>query len=240
MIPISSPTGNRILDALPAHELHALEQYLRKVDLGTGEVIYNPHENLSHVYFPVSCVLSEITLMQDGAGVEIGTIGREGFSGGLAILLGSERAHSQNICQVPGSAMCMPLEEFRRAISNSGELYSLAQRYARSSVALMGQSIACNRLHTLSERCARWLLLTHDRVGSDQFLMTQEFLATMLGVHRPAVSIAAGTLQQAGFIHYQRGRLNIVDREGLESASCECYEVANGQINGEVPSGSPD
>jgi len=150
----------------------------------------------------------------------------------LSILLGSASAPSQTVCQIFGTAKCLPLNVFQTSVSNGDALHSLTQRYARSSVALMGQSVACNRLHTLTERCARWLLLTHDRVISDQFTLTQEFLATMLGVHRPAVSIAAGALQQAGFIRYRRGHVSIIDREGLESASCECYKVAMGQLNG--------
>ena len=205
---------------------------MREITLSSGEVLYNPSETLSHIYFPLSCVLSVILLMQDGSGVEIGTTGREGLSGSVALMLGSRKAPSQTICQVPGVSKCLPLEIFQSATPPSSELYSLTQNYARSSVALMGQSIACNRLHTLTERCARWLLLTHDRVGADQFSLTQEFLAMMLGVHRPAVSIAAGALQQAGFIRYRRGHLSVVDREGLESASCECYRVAMGQLNG--------
>jgi len=217
---------------LPQLELAALRPHMRDVSLKSGEVLYNPSETLSHIYFPLSCVLSVIALMQDGSGVEIGTTGREGLSGSVALMLGTLKAPSQTICQVPGDAKCVPLEVFQAAIQNGSQLHSLTQNYARSSVALMGQSIACNRLHTLTERCARWLLLTHDRVGADQFSLTQEFLAMMLGVHRPAVSIAAGALQQAGFIRYRRGHLSVVDREGLESASCECYRVAMGQLNG--------
>jgi CRP-like cAMP-binding protein len=195
-------------------------------------VLHNPHETLAHIYFPVSCVLSVVLLMQNGSGVEIGTTGREGVSGSIPLMLGTATAPSQTICQVPGDAKCVPLDAFLNALKDGSQLHSLTQNYARSSVALMGQSIACNRLHTLTERCARWLLLTHDRVGANEFALTQEFLAIMLGVHRPAVSIAAGTLQEAGFIQYRRGRVTVVDRDGLESASCECYRVAMGQLNG--------
>ena len=217
---------------MPRTELAALEPAFRDVSLKSGDVTYIAGEKILQVYFPTSCVLSVIMLTQDGSGVEIATIGREGVSDSLPLLLGSTNAPSQTICQIPGTAKTLPLNVFQASISNGNALHSLAQRYARSSVALMGQSVACNRLHTLTERCARWLLLTHDRVASDNFTLTQEFLATMLGVHRPAVSIAAGTLQQAGFIQYRRGHVSIIDREGLESASCECYRVAMGQLNG--------
>ncbi len=229
---MSSPTGNRVLDALPTSELAALTPHLRDITLKSGEVLHNPGEALAHIYFPSSCVLSIILLMHDGSGVEIGTTGCEGLTGSVAIMLGTLKAPSQTICQVPGAAKCLPLDVFQEATRNGSLLHSLTQEYARASVTLMGQSIACNRLHTLTERCARWLLLTHDRVRADQFSLTQEFLAMMLGVHRPAVSIAAGALQEAGFIRYRRGQLTVVDREGLESASCECYRVAMGQLNG--------
>jgi len=232
VIPISGPTRNRILDALPPEEFRSLEPHLKDVTYKPGEIIYRPGEQLSHIYFPTSCVFSVVMLMQDGAGVEIDTTGREGLTGSLQVLLGSDSAPSQTFCQVPGDTKRMSLDAFQECLANDGKLRSLTQRYARSAVTLMGQSIACNRLHTLTERCARWLLLTYDRVGSDQFTLTQEFLATMLGVHRPAVSIAAGALQQAGFIRYRRGHVTIVDADGLESASCECYRVAMGQING--------
>lgn len=229
---MSSPTGNRVLDALPTSELAALTPHLRDITLKSGEVLHNPGEALAHIYFPSSCVLSIILLMHDGSGVEIGTTGCEGLTGSIGIMLGTLKAPSQTICQVPGSAKCLSLDVFQEATRNGSLLHSLTQQYARASVTLMGQSIACNRLHTLTERCARWLLLTHDRVRADQFSLTQEFLAIMLGVHRPAVSIAAGALQEAGFIRYRRGQLTVVDREGLESASCECYRVAMGQLNG--------
>lgn len=221
-----------MLDALPAEELAALRPHLRDVSLQAGEILYNPHEMLSEIYFPTTSVLSIILIMQDGAAVEIGTTGREGVSGSIALMLGTVVTPSQMVCQVPGNAKSIPLERFQDAVPEGSRLRELTQNYARSSVALMGQSIACNRLHTLIERCARWLLLTHDRVGVDEFSLTQEFLSMMLGVHRPAVSIAAGALQQAGFIRYRRGHLRIVDRDGLESAACECYRVAMGQLNG--------
>ncbi|HEX5274274.1 MAG TPA: Crp/Fnr family transcriptional regulator [Candidatus Rubrimentiphilum sp.] len=220
---------------MPQAELSALLPHLRDITLKSGEVLYNPGETLSHIYFPSTCVLSVILLTHDGSGVEIGTTGCEGLTGSVSIMLGTLVAPSQTICQVPGAAKCLPLDAFQEAIQNGSQLHGLTQNYARASVTLMGQSIACNRLHTLTERCARWLLLTHDRVRADDFCLTQEFLAMMLGVHRPAVSIAAGALQQAGFIRYRRGRLTVVDREGLESASCECYRVAMGQLNGDSP-----
>jgi len=204
---------------------------LKDVSYKPGEVIYQPGEQLSHIYFPLTCVFSVVMLMRDGAAVEVDATGREGLTGSLQLLLGSDTAPSQTFCQVPGDATRLALDVFQQFLAQDGQLLELTKRYARNVVALMGQSIACNRLHTLTERCARWLLLTHDRAGSDEFTLTQEFLATMLGVHRPAVSVAAGALQQAGFIRYRRGRVRIVNPRGLESASCECYRVAMGQLS---------
>jgi len=213
--------------------LAALTPHLRDVTLKSGEVLHNPGEMLSHIYFPTSCVLSIILLMHDGSGVEIGTTACEGLTGSIGFMLGTLKAPNQTICQVPGAAKSLSLDVFQEAMRNGSKLHALTQDYARASVTLMGQSIACNRLHTLTERCARWLLLTHDRVRADEFSLTQEFLAMMLGVHRPAVSIAAGVLQEARFIRYRRGQLTVIDRDGLESASCECYRVAMGQLNGD-------
>ncbi len=217
-----SVTGNRILDSIPDSEFAALAAWLRPSTLKSGEILYQPHERTARIYFPTGCVLSVITIMQDGGAVEIGTVGREGMSG-AHIILGAQHMPSQMVCQVPGDTLSMSIEEFERALETGPSLRSFARRYTRALYNFMGQSVACNRLHELEERCARWLALTHDRVDSDEFSLTQEFLAIMLGVHRPSVSIAAGALQQAGFIRYSRGRVVVTDRVGLEDVACECY-----------------
>jgi CRP-like cAMP-binding protein len=219
------PTRNRVLGALPEMELAAVKPHLRPVALQAGEILYRPNEAVTRVYFPINAVLSLLALMQDGTTVEIGTLGREGLSG-APLLLGGKSSPSQLICQIAGQAFFIDVDAFLKQIRTAATLRRLAEAYALALFNFMAQCAACNRLHTVTERCARWLLLTHDRVDGDSFFLTQEFLAAMLGVHRPSVSVAAGTLQQAGFIRYKRGRVEIRDREGLESASCECYWVS--------------
>ena len=232
MIPQSTPSGNRILDALPPQELQALEPHLTDHELRGGEVVHQAADDLAWVYFPTSCIFSIVMFMHDGASFEITTTGREGLTASPHALLGAEKTMSQIVCQVPGRSKRLDIRTFRRHVAGGGQLRTLAEQYAQSTIKVMGQSIGCNRLHPLVERCARWLLMTHDRFGSDDIPLTQEFLSTMLGVHRPAVSIAAATLQKAGFIRYRRGRIQVIDREGLESASCECYKTASGILNG--------
>ena len=232
MIPLSEPTGNRVLDALPAYERNMLTPYLTHHNVSSGDIIQPAGAAIEYVYFPTSCVFSILMFMQDGAGIEVTTTGREGLTSSLQVLLGAERARYQTVCQVMGETKRIEVQAFKNQLATLADLRRLTERYALSTTALMGQSVGCNRLHTLTERCARWLLITHDRVADNHLLLTQEFLATMLGVHRPAVSLAAATLQQAGFITYRRGHITILDRAGLESASCECYEAASGHLNG--------
>jgi len=213
-----------MLDAIPASEFEAISSCLSASALASGEIVCRPGERIARIYFPTSCVLSVVTVMQNGDAVEIGTYGREGMSG-AAVVLGSTSAPSQMLCQVPGETLSLPVEDFSRVLAVAPVLDALARRYTRALFNFMGQSVACNRLHETAERCARWLALTHDRVPTDEFSLTQEFLAMMLGVHRPSVSLAAGALQNAGFIKYTRGRVTIVDRKGLEEVACECYGI---------------
>lgn len=213
-------------------EAAALRPQLKSVTLKVRDCIYPAGERYTSVYFPAGAVLSILTVMHDGAAVEIGTTGREGFSG-APLVLGAERAASQTICQIAGDAFCMPADAFLRHLETASAFRRIVRKYTEALFNFMGQSIACNRLHTVNERCARWLLLTRDRVGADQFDLTQEFLAIMLGVHRPGVSIAAGALQEAGFIRYRRGHVEIRDPEGLESAACECYRITAQQFESE-------
>ena len=192
--------------------------------LALRDVVYDPDRTIVQIYFPTTAVLSVLTIMQDGGAVEIGTFGREGLSGSQ-VTFGASRPPSKTICQVRGNAHVLPVDIFLALFDSAPTFRRIVQRYTEALFNFMGQSIACNRLHTVNERCARWLLLTHDRVARDAFDLTQEFLAIMLGVRRPGVSIAAATLQAAGFIRYSRGHVEIIDREGLESAACECYKI---------------
>ena len=215
-------TGNRILDALEGGEVSAFRAGLSLVEMKVHDVTAMPDRRFGDVYFPVSCVLSTTIVTDDGDEVEIATIGFEGFDP-MSTLLGQRESPYRTVAQVPGSAYRMPLDTFLDWIERSPSLREVSRNFAQAFLQFLSQSIACNRLHPLAERCARWLLMTHDRVRGQEIRLTQEYLAVMLGVRRPAVTIAAQTLAHAGLITYRRGTIRVVDREGLENASCECY-----------------
>jgi CRP-like cAMP-binding protein len=201
------------------------------LNLNLRQQIYEPETPIREVYFPLECVLSIVTRMRDGNQIEVGTIGREGMSA-LPLLLGASSTANDCYCQVRGPAIKISATLFRELSTTSRAFRQLLDRYLQAYVNMLGQLAACNRLHSVYERCARWLLMTHDRVDSDEIALTHEFLAMMLGTGRSGVTIAAGTLQQAGFIRYAHGTITVRDREGLENASCECYEVAREQFGG--------
>ena len=229
-------TTNRLLGALPPAELAAIRPSLRSLTLKLHTPLYETGELIERIYFPLNSVLSVVTIMLDGSAVEIGTIGHEGLSGSQ-LIFGAERPASQMICQMEGEACWMDVQGFRRHLDTLAVFRQLVCRYTEAMFNFMGQSIACNRLHRVNERCARWLLLTQDRIGTDSFYLTQEFLAIMLGTNRPAVTVAASTLQEAGLIQYRRGRVTIKNREGLESAACECYSVTAANFRAALDTG---
>jgi hypothetical protein len=220
------PGGNRILDALPDSERRRLVAKLEPVRLEMKQVLSETGSRIEAVFFPTNAVASLLNFVERSEGVEVSTIGNEGLVG-LPVSWGMRHANPRELVQVqvPGTALCMDAEDFAEELSAQGPLSGLVQRYTQAFFAQISQQVACNGLHSIQERCARWILLTHDRVGGDEFPLTQEFLAQMLGARRPTVSTAAGILSQAGFIRYRRGRLTATDREGLEGASCECYGV---------------
>jgi CRP-like cAMP-binding protein len=227
MPPLEAPTpamGNRLLDSLPRPDLERLRPHLEAVSVGVKHVVYEPNGPIKHVYFPINCVISLVTYLEDGASVEMATIGLEGMVG-LPIFLGTDTMPSRAFGQVPGDALRITAAAFTEEIERNGPLVQVLNRYTQALFNQVAQTTACNRVHLVEQRCARWLLQTHDRVGSDQFSLTQEFLAQMLGVRRTGVSAAAGLLQKAGLIRYARGRITVLDRPGLESAACECYRV---------------
>jgi CRP-like cAMP-binding protein len=174
-------------------------------------------------------VVSVLALMEDGSMVEVGTIGNEGFYG-IDVLVGGERAIETTLCQIAGKALRMRAADFLGATDGNTPLRRVTQRYLLAYLSLISQSVACNRLHPTEARFARWILMTHDRVLGDDFYLTQEFLAAMLGAHRPSVSVVAGAFQQAGMIRYNRGRMTILNREALEDTACECYGIVRGQF----------
>jgi CRP-like cAMP-binding protein len=220
------PEGNRLLDSLSATARADLAPHLEPVRMELKELLLEQGKRIESVYFPLTSVASLLNLVQDTSGVEIATVGNEGLVG-LSLSWGIDTLNPREFvqCQVPGDALAMDAETFASKVAAGGELAWLVHRYTQAFVTQIGQQVACNGLHSIEERCARWMLLTHDRVGSDEFPLTQEFLAQMLGVRRPSVTVVAGILQQAGFIRFRRGRITITDRRGLENASCDCYRV---------------
>lgn len=221
----SSPgIGNRLLDRLPKKELDHLAAASKIVPFPHDEVILRQDAPLSHVYFPISGVCSVVLFMSDGKGVEAFTVGNEGMVG-IPAYLGLDFAPHSAISQVPGKSLQVPIAVFKQALKQSEALDQVVRRYVAYSLRYADQTVACNALHTVEERACRWLLMTHDRAGQDQFVLTHEFLAEMLGVHRQTVSIVAGTLQRAGFLGYRRGQVRILERKGLEEAACECYQT---------------
>ncbi len=225
----NEPGCNRLLATLSDEDYEELAPSLSPVRLRHRDVVAERGKPATHVYFPCGAVLSVLTYMQSGAAVEVGTIGMEGFFG-LELLVGGKRWTETTLCQVEGDSLCMPAGAFHDAIAGDTPLRRITQRYLMAYLALVSQSVACNRLHNIEERFARWVLMTHDRVNGDEFFLTQDFIADMLGVHRPSVSLVAGAFQQAGFIKYSRGKMSILNREGLEDASCECYAVSKNQF----------
>ena len=223
--------GNYLLDRWPATELPTLAKRLEHVHLTTGQLLYGGSADgpLDFVYFPIDSVTSMLVMMTDGSAVEAGTVGREGMIGAQSAFA-SARMMERWIAQVPGAAVRIPVGDFRAAFRCSPVLRIMVQRYVQSYMAFLAQSVACNGLHVVLERCARWLLLTQDRAGRSDFALTHEFLAMMLGVRRPGVSVAAGTLAEAGLITYVRGRVSILDRAGLEAAACECYRITTNEF----------
>jgi CRP-like cAMP-binding protein len=220
------PRGNRLLDSLPAEDRVELAHDLEAERLELKQVLFEPGKRLDHVYFPLSAVVSLLNLVEDSGGVEIATVGNEGLLG-LPVSWGITTLNPKEIvqAQVPGDVLVMDPETFASRIAQGGGFAEIVHLYTQAFVTQIGQQVACNGLHSIEERCARWMLLTHDRVGADEFPLTQEFLAQMLGVRRPSVTVVAGILQKGGFISFHRGRLTIRSREGLESVSCGCYHV---------------
>lgn len=219
----AAPARNCLLGLLPPAEAERLAPFLHRCDAPLDEVLGAPDRPMEFVYFPESSVGSVINLTDDGF-VEVGTVGNEGMVG-LSVLLDAEALPLRTIWQVAGTAMRMRAADVRPLFDELPTFRSLLLRYAHAFLVQVAQTAACNRKHDLDQRCARWLLMTHDRVASDTFGLTQRLLGVMLGVHRPAATVCARTLQRAGLITYTRGSITIVDRQGLEAASCECYVI---------------
>lgn len=220
--PFEHHKKNHLLLLLPQEELVDLAHFSKPVRPQFKQAVFERGNGIDHVYVPCSSVFSIWTFMRDGTAVEVGTVGNEGLAG-IDLLTGGDFATDTTIRQVEGESLRMQVSDFRSALVRHSGLRQATQRYLQAYLSQVSQSVACNRLHPTKARFARWVLMTHDRVGDDEFHLTQEFLADMLGVRRPSVSVVASAFQNAGLIRYTRGRLAIVDRSGLEQLCCECY-----------------
>jgi CRP-like cAMP-binding protein len=222
--PPRMPVENRLLAALPSEVKARLEPNLERVSLPFKEVLYESRELIEYIYFPINAVVSVLTIVEEGTLAEVGLVGNEGMVG-LSVFLGIEATSFKVIVQVPGEAMRMRADVFKDLINSDSPLYSLLLRYTHALMFQIAQSAVCNPLHSVEQRCCRWLLMIRDRVQSDQFPLTHEFLSQMLGVRRASITVVAGRLQKAELIRYSRGQMTILDSLGLEAVSCQCYRL---------------
>jgi CRP-like cAMP-binding protein len=218
------PEQNQLLRALPRIEYQRLLPELRDVSLPHGRVLFEPRARITHVYVPQHCVVSLLAPIAGEPGVEAAIVGNEGMVG-LSIFLGADTSTMQAIAQIPDDARRLTVQAFRHALTRGTALRRIMLRYTDTVLSQIAQCAACNQRHRVEQRCARWFLMAHDRVGADQFALTQEFLGQMLDVKRPTVSAAAQRLQAAGAIRYRRGHVTVTDRVRLERAACACYRI---------------
>jgi CRP-like cAMP-binding protein len=229
--PPPTDNPNRLLAALPAADYARILPSLTVVPLKLKETFHKPGERIQAVYFPGGGFCSMLTVLEDGKMVEIATVGREGMVGVSAALDGTPVTSAAMVQGASDICYRMKVDAFRREIDRRGTFHELMAHYAQALFGFVAQSTACNAIHSVEQRLARWLLMARDRMGSDEFPLTQEFVAMMLGASRPTVTVVAGTLQKAGLIKYRHGRVTILDREHLEAASCECYRAATDLLN---------
>jgi CRP-like cAMP-binding protein len=215
---------NAILAQLPDSELSALRPHLRLEQTQLKQPAYEPGRPIGDIYFPLTAVYSVVALADGQVRLEVATVGYEGMVG-LPVYLGATSSPQAAFCQIPGSSVGIRVGDFRQALGRDGALHALLNRYTQATMVQVAQNVVCNRSHTTEQRMARWLTTTQDRVGRDEFPLTQEFLAQMLGVHRPTVSETAQRLQAEGLIRYSRGIISITDRTGLERMACDCYRI---------------
>jgi CRP-like cAMP-binding protein len=226
----AEPHVNRLLGLLPAKDYERLRPHLEPIALAYRQSLYRARKPIGFVYFIETGVGSLVNTMANGQAAEVGTIGNEGIVG-LPLLLGDDRAPTSVYVQVPGVGLRMTAALFEKELARSASMRLVMHHYVHAVFNQVAQSAACNRFHSLQQRTCRWMLMTRDRMQSDEFLLTQEFLAMMLGVQRTGVSAAAGHLKKAGLIDYSRGTVTILDRPGLEQRSCECYGVSKKEFD---------
>jgi CRP-like cAMP-binding protein len=215
---------NRLLSRLSAEDEQRLRANLQPVPFDYKKILYESGQPIEHVYFPISGVTSMLKTMEDGSSAEVGTIGNEGMVG-LPLLFNQPSGGTSVHVEIPGDGLRMPARVLRDALARSPAMQTLMRRYSYAVFNQVSQLVACNRLHDVEQRCARWLLMAQDRTIGNDFVLTHEVLSLMLGVRRSSVTVAAGRLSDAGLIEYRRGRMKIIDRKGLQQRSCECYEA---------------
>lgn len=231
---VHSPEQNRLLNVLPAAERARLFPHLERVPMPLGKVLYESGDTLQHVYFPIDCIVSLLYVMEDGASAEIAVVGNEGLVG-VALFMGGESTTNRAVVQSAGQAYRLDGHRLKQEFNRSGAMQHLLLRYTQALLTQMSQTAVCNRHHSVDQQLCRWLLLSLDRLFSNNLVMTQELIANMLGVRREGVTEAAGKLQAAGLIEYKRGHITVLDRPRLEQAACECYAVVKQEFDRLLP-----
>ena len=229
-----NPLQNHLLAALPAVDCQRLLPHLKLVPLPLGQVLYESGTLLRHVYFPTNSIVSLLYVMADGASAEIAVVGNEGVIG-VSLFMGGETTPSRAVVQSAGHGYQLSGQYLKDEFTRAGAMQHLLLRYTQALITQMAQTAVCNRHHSLDQQLCRWLLLSLDRLASNQLVMTQELIANMLGVRREGVTEAAGHLQNAGLIQYSRGRITVIDRPGLEARTCECYAVVKRECDRLLP-----
>ncbi len=224
MSPPPQPAQNKILAALPAEVQQRIFPYLEETPMPLGKVLYEAGDKMRHVYFPLDCIVSLLSVMESGASAEISVVGNEGLVG-ISLFMGGESTSSRAVVQSGGTGYRLPGQRLVEEFDRHGDLMSLVLRYTQSLITQMAQTAVCNRHHSIDQQLCRWLLLSLDRLQSNHLVMTQELIANMLGVRREGVTEAAGRLQKQGVIEYHRGHIEVLDRARVEQLSCECYGV---------------
>jgi CRP-like cAMP-binding protein len=232
------PRENRLLRALPAAELDRLCPHLEPVSMPLGQVLYESGSELRHVFFPTTSIVSLLYVMQDGASAEIAVVGNEGMIG-VALFMGGETTPSRAVVQSAGRAFRLKGQLLKSEFHRAADLQDLLLRYTQAQLTQMAQTAVCNRHHTVDQQLCRWLLLSLDRLPTNELVMTQELIANMLGVRREGVTEAAGKLQSMGIIEYRRGRISVLDRERMEEQTCECYRVVKREFDRLLPEAPP-
>ena len=229
MIAPHSPSQNHLLAALPPAEFEVLAAHLELVTMRLGQMLYEPGGQLQHAYFPTTSIISLHYVMESGASAETAGVGNEGMLG-VSLFMGGDTTPSSAVVQTAGHAYRLERRLLKQEFERGGLLQKLLLRYTQALLTQMAQTAVCNRHHSLEQQLCRWLLLTLDRLPSNELVMTQELVASMLGVRREGITVAAGDLQRAGYISYRRGHIAVLNRAGLEASSCECYAVVKKEL----------